>query len=220
MIKKYMTAALVSVMVLGALTGCGIGGGKDIGKDAALEAALNDAGVKEEDTTRLKVSEDRDDGRKTYEIQFDANGKEYEYEIDATDGDILSVDTETIQNSTVQNNTQGKDDSGNENAAGSQLGQTQNGTGSTEQNGTGNAAQNGTGNTAQNPSNVALSMEEAIQIALERVPGATDRDVRIELDFDDGQYKYEGDIIHEQREYDFEIDANTGTVLEWSEERR
>ena len=63
-------------------------------------------------------------------------------------------------------------------------------------------------------------MEEAIQIALERVPGATDRDVRIELDFDDGQYKYEGDIIHEQREYDFEIDANTGTVLEWSEERR
>ena len=220
MIKKYMTAALVSVMVLGALTGCGIGGGKDIGKDAALEAALNDAGVKEEDTTRLKVSEDRDDGRKTYEIQFDVNGKEYEYEIDATDGDILSVDTETIQNSTVQNKTQGKDGSGNENTAGSQSEQTQNGTGSTEQNGTGNAAQNGTGNTAQNPSNVALSMEEAIQIALERVPGATDRDVRIELDFDDGQYKYEGDIIHEQREYDFEIDANTGTVLEWSEERR
>ena len=220
MIKKYMTAALVSVMVLGALTGCGIGGGKDIGKDAALEAALNDAGVKEEDTTRLKVSEDRDDGRKTYEIRFDVNGKGYEYEIDATDGDILSVDTETIQNSTVQKNTQGKDSSGNENTAGSQSEQTQNGTGSTEQNGTGNAAQNGTGNTAQNSSNVALSMEEAIQIALERVPGATDRDVRIELDFDDGQYKYEGDIIHEQREYDFEIDANTGTVLEWSEERR
>ena len=33
-------------------------------------------------------------------------------------------------------------------------------------------------------------------------------------------YKYEGDIIHEQREYEFEIDANTGTILEWSEERR
>lgn len=37
---------------------------------------------------------------------------------------------------------------------------------------------------------------------------------------DDGYYKYEGDIIYNQKEYEFEIDANTGTFLEWSEERR
>ena len=60
-----------------------------------------------------------------------------------------------------------------------------------------------------------ISQEQAIQIALERVSGATEADVRIELDYDDGKYKYEGDIIHEQREYEFEIDANTGTILEW-----
>ena len=56
-------------------------------------------------------------------------------------------------------------------------------------------------------------------MALERVPGATEQDIRIELDYDDGQYKYEGDIIYDQKEYDFEIDANSGTFLEWSEER-
>ena len=44
------------------MTGCS---GKDIGRDAALEAAFNDAGVSESDTTRLKVSEDRDDGEKS-----------------------------------------------------------------------------------------------------------------------------------------------------------
>ena len=52
-----------------------------------------------------------------------------------------------------------------------------------------------------------------------RVPGAAEQDVRIELDRDDGRFKYEGDIIFQQREYDSEIDANSGEILEWSEER-
>ena len=62
-----------------------------------LDAALQDAGVTEEDTTRLRTSKDRDDGRIVYEIQFDANGTEYDYEISAADGTILNVDTESIQ---------------------------------------------------------------------------------------------------------------------------
>ena len=45
------------------------------------------------------------------------------------------------------------------------------------------------------------------------------QDLRIQLEFDDGVQKYEGDIIYDGKEYDFEIDANTGTFLEWSEER-
>ena len=66
---------------------------------------------------------------------------------------------------------------------------------------------------------MAVSMDEAIGIALGRVEGATEQDIRIELDYDDGRYKYEGEIIYQMRENDFEIDANTGTILEWSEER-
>ena len=52
------------------------------------------------------------------------------------------------------------------------------------------------------------------------MPGASEKDIHIELDSDDGQFRYEGDIIYEQKEYDFEIDANSGNILEWSEERR
>ena len=66
---------------------------------------------------------------------------------------------------------------------------------------------------------VAISREEAIDIALAKVSGATESDIRIELDYDDGRYTYEGDIIYERVEYDFTIDANSGDVLEWSEER-
>ena len=188
MMKKYMAAGIVAISVLGATTGCGFTGGKDIGKDAALEAALQDAGVTKEEATRLKTSKDRDDGRMIYEIQFDANGTEYDYEIAAEDGTILTADTESVASNT--------------------------------------AAQNGQQNNTQNNqsqsagANVAVSQEQAMQTALERVPGATESDIRMELDNDDGQYKYEGDIIYDQREYEFEIDANTGIILEWSEERR
>lgn len=194
MMKKYIAVAAVSMMVLGALTGCGNGGNSgsgagsaDIGRDAALEAALNDAGVSEADTTRLKVSEDMDDGIKVYEIGFDVAEKEYDYEIQASDGAILSSDVETNEGYTAaQNSTQSQQ----------------------------NADNAGTGT-----SDAAVSLEEATRIALDKVPGATEQDIRINLDYDDGRQKYEGDIIYEQMEYDFEIDANTGEVIEWSEER-
>lgn len=51
-----------------------------------------------------------------------------------------------------------------------------------------------------------------------KVQGATEQDMRIELEFDDGKYVYEGDIIYQNKEYEFEIDANTGNFLKWSEE--
>lgn len=202
MMKKYMAAGIVAISVLGATSGCGLTGGKDIGKDAALEAALQDAGVTEEEAARLKTSKDSDDGRAVYEIQFDANGTEYDYEIAAEDGTILNVDTESIASNTTAQN---QDTQGNESGQVTQNGQ---------QNNTQNAQAQSAG------ANVAVSQEQAMQTALERVPGATESDIRMELDNDDGQYKYEGNIIYDQREYEFEIDANTGTVLEWSEERR
>ena len=75
--------------------------------------------------------------------------------------------------------------------------------------------------TTQTPGTAAtqLSMDDAIQLVLERIPGATAEDVRIKLDYDDGYYKYEGDVIYNQVEYDFEMDANTGNFLEWEEDR-
>ena len=77
---------------------------------------------------------------------------------------------------------------------------------------------NGSGSEG-NAGSERISMEEAIQIALERVPGATEQDISIELDRDDGWYIYEGDILYNRMEYEFEIDADTGTILKWEEER-
>ena len=154
-------------------------GTQDIGEDAALQAALEAAGVSESDASRLRISKDRDDGRVVYEIRFDVDQTEYDYDVLASDGQILSSDVE------LRNDDRDDDDDRNR------------------------------GSNAD----VAISREEAIDIALAKVSGATENDIRIELDHDDGRYKYEGDIIYERVEYDFEIDANSGDVLEWSEER-
>ena len=86
--KRLTIAAIIAVMAAGVFTGCG-NGGSDIGRNAALEAALNDAGVSESDTSRLQVSEERDDGRKIYEIRFDVGQTEYDYEILASDGQVI-----------------------------------------------------------------------------------------------------------------------------------
>lgn len=63
-----------------------------------------------------------------------------------------------------------------------------------------------------------ISEEEAIKLALEKVPGASEKDVRIHLDHDDGKTIFEGSIVYEDVEYDFEIDADSGVILEWEKE--
>ena len=82
----------------------------------------------------------------------------------------------------------------------------------------GNGTQSSSGNTGST-SGVAVTLEEAQNIALERVPGASAQNISIELDEDDGWYIYEGDIVYDGMEYEFEIDANTGNILKWEEER-
>ena len=63
-----------------------------ITKDKAKSIALQDAGVKESDTQFLWVKEDYEDGRAVYDVEFYANGTEYDYEIEKSSGRILNSD--------------------------------------------------------------------------------------------------------------------------------
>ena len=62
--------------------------------DAAKLAALAEAGLTEENVTKLKVKMDCDHKVMVYEVEFTADGIEYEYEIHATTGEILDFETE------------------------------------------------------------------------------------------------------------------------------
>lgn len=140
---------------------------KDIGEAAAKQIALEHAGIAEADASYLWVSRDYDDGRLEYEVEFFSGSKEYDYDIDAADGSILSFDSET--------EFAGKKTAGSE----------------------------------------GISLEQAKKIALAKVPGADDSHIRIEKDRDDGQLLYEGKIVYSGVEYEFEISAADGSVLDW-----
>lgn len=64
----------------------------------------------------------------------------------------------------------------------------------------------------------SISEADAKKIALEKVPGATESNLRIKTDYDDGIMKYEVKIVYNEMKYEFEIDAATGTILEWESE--
>lgn len=200
--KRNTAAAMILAAIAVSLAGCGRIA--DIGKDKAADIALEDANLSESDVTRLRISKDTDNGKGIYEVEFTMNTTEYEYEILASNGDILSADFKELQGSSDPQ-PQGSNDP---QPQGSSDPQPQ-GSGSHDSSNHGTVPQ----------ADVQISSEQASKLALDRVPGATEQDLKIELDYDDGYYKYEGDIIYDQKEYEFEIDANTGDFLEWKEER-
>lgn len=148
---------------------------KNISQDQAKQIALQDAGLTEADIAAIVIKEDLDDGRYIYDVEFYAQNKEYDYEIDAATGGIISSDFE-IQDHWYDGISH---DDGH-----------------------------------------IISEEDARNAALGRVPGATQNDIRIHLDYDDGMQVYEGDIYYNNTEYEFQIDATTGEFIEWSQESR
>lgn len=64
-----------------------------------------------------------------------------------------------------------------------------------------------------------LSKEDVKQLILKKVPGASEQEIRLHLDYEDGAAVYEGSLVHKGIEYDFELDAKSGVILEWEQER-
>ena len=102
--KKFFSTpgrAVVSTIVIGivllifliSLGAIAVGRGF-IGKSAAKRVALQDAGLEEADVSALRARLDFDDGRFQYEVDFYCDGVEYDYAIQAGDGDIISRDIE------------------------------------------------------------------------------------------------------------------------------
>lgn len=64
----------------------------NITAEEAENIALKDAGVSRSSVRYIKSKLDRDDGRTVYEVEFAVDYTEYEYEINAADGNIISKD--------------------------------------------------------------------------------------------------------------------------------
>ena len=69
--------------------------GTGVTAEEAKQIALDHAGVNEADIRALELETDRDDGRTVYEFSWKVGWTEYDYDIDAATGEILSFSQET-----------------------------------------------------------------------------------------------------------------------------
>ncbi len=67
-----------------------------IGKEAAEEKALAHVGLTREQVSNIRVKLDSDDGKAEYDVEFFVDGVEYEFEIDALDGTVISFEKDDI----------------------------------------------------------------------------------------------------------------------------
>ncbi|WP_251440864.1 PepSY domain-containing protein [Veillonella intestinalis] len=68
--------------------------------------------------------------------------------------------------------------------------------------------------------NGEITLDQATEIALAKVPGANASHVyKAHPDWEDGRKVYEGKIFFNGVEYEFEIDAATGQITEWDIDR-
>lgn len=65
-----------------------------------------------------------------------------------------------------------------------------------------------------------MSMTEAKNLVLSKVPDASPQDVQLRQDIDDGAPRYEGRLLTGTMYYEFEIDPDMGIILDWKADKR
>ena len=176
----------------------------DIGESAAKEIAFTDAGISAEQVQYLWSKMDYDDGKAVYDVEFVVNGVEYDYEIDAVSGTILSVDQEA-DNYRAANQTAGIQ------AASQTSGNAAPQKTTAQSNSTAQTANQGS--TAQQNNYIGEQAAQDAALAHAGVSAQNVSFVRTKLDWDDGRWQYEVEFYDQGTEYDYSIDAVTGEVL-------
>lgn len=220
----YATAAAVLVVALVAaaavLPGYAAPSEKGLGEEEAKAIALREADVTETQVTQLKVRQDRDQGVDVYDVEFNYDGQEYDYEINAETGAILEqkIEPDDDANTTTKNNTNTATTSNNATTNNTNNDTTTNNTNNTKDttNTTDTNTNTTNGKTATN-NTATLTREEALAIALKDA-GVAEGDIyqlETDLDWEDdyGVQVYEIEFDCNGQEYQYEINAETGDIL-------
>lgn len=168
-----------------------------IGKTKARQIALNHAGVS--NPNYIEVEFDADDGLIIYEVEFNTSSREYEYEIDAKTGDIIYTNYEP------------NDDNYNYSSS--------NNSTSSSNNSSSNSNSSSSNRSSTSTSSNYISSSKARQIALNHAGATINTATRIHVELDREDNEYQVEFIYNNREYDYEINATTGKILDYDSER-
>ena len=202
--KKVIILVICAVVVIAAASVIAVKSTL-ITKAEAKTVALRDAGLSEAEASALRTRLEFDDGRFQYEVDFYSDGTEYEYFIQAKDGDIIArdIDSERNSNNDIRDLPQ---DTGNQFAS--------DGNSPMKPQGSAGNQPDKEGDSTVQPQEVSLDGAKAAAL---KDAGLSESDVvfkKVELDHDHGTQVYDIEFYTSDIEYEYEIDASSGTVLE------
>ena len=166
--------------------------GSKITLDEAKKIALNHANLTSKEVSFINAEADMDNGVEFYDIEFYSNNKEYDYEISAADGKIIEYDYDVEgygESTNVSNNNSSSTNKPNT-------------------------------NTNSNTSSNKISADKAKKIALNHANLTSSQVsyVQVEADFDDYTPSYDVEFYHNNVEYSYEINANTGNIISFEKD--
>jgi len=176
---KKIIPFVLSLLLLAGCSSKQLSGTDTLDRDTLRAKAFEHAGIAQADAYDIDEDWDREGNNTYYELDFEVDGVEYEYVLDARTGEILRSHPDKKTTPVMTDTT--------------------------------------TKPVSTEPQ--LISEEEAKQIALEHA-GLTEGAVKsfsIQLDWDD--YKYEIDFFTKGIEYEYDIDARTGEILEFDKDR-
>lgn len=184
---------------------------RDIGTDEALSAALKHAGLKKSEVEITKSRKGSEDGHTVYEFDFLKDNVTYEYDIDGVTGGVIEFTREVIdkkENTSADGNSA---QSGSGTAAAPVK---------SEEPKADDSAQAADQPKESGSASSYIGTDKAKSIALQNagVQASDATFTAAKLDRDDGRYVYEIDFYTADREYDYEIDAVTGKILDFDSE--
>ncbi|MDU7067189.1 MAG: PepSY domain-containing protein [Clostridium perfringens] len=143
--------------------------------EQAKEIALKHANLSGDQVTFIKSGQELDDGIEKYEIEFYFDNKEYDYDINANTGEVISYDYD------IENYNHNKQSINNQSQ---------------------------------------ITVEQAKEIALKHANISESQVTFIKADkeLDDGIEKYDIKFYFDNKEYEYEINANTGEIVSFDYE--
>jgi uncharacterized membrane protein YkoI len=187
--NTLLAAVLVPLIAASGSAFAASADGNFIGEAEARAIALGHAGIGEANATFVQTFLDRDDGRFVYDVEFYSGNIEYDYEIDATSGTIVEFDRD-IENYFIPG--------GAPRGSGTE----------------GQSRQQPPSSSAGTYGYIGEAAALAIALANAGLAEGQAARVRVHLDHDDGQPVYEIDFHSGRTEYEYEIDAVSGRILE------
>ena len=217
-ISRITIGALSALLLIGAIAAGTVYAGSVVKKNdlideqTAEEFAILDAGVESDDISEIHTKLEYEHGQYEYDIKFYIDNTEYEYEIRAKDGAVISKEIESVGTNPAKDTAHPTDQIDQQTLADIEAPTVTPDQAAAEEPAsqkTANAPEQGQ---AQNQ----ISLDQAKKTALDHA-GLNENEVRFssaKLENDDGKYEYDIEFYKDNVEYEYEINAVTGEIID------